>query len=181
MGKINHLIKSDRADQAKKDAEFARYLSGSLSNISEFTNSAEQIRAVLAEHVDVTDAIRNDLNQSKAAIEQAINREVTSVVYRLIPEFNALANKIQAKAVTSADLTILQSRLVEALSRITIPDYSAQLERLERRTVDLKPILDRLDAMASKEMDEEKEPAQWKFQIERHDNGMIKSVLAVEE
>jgi len=170
MGRISHLIPPDEQEKP------AYKLEGVIESIAQLmaqsvADSATPEFKRLMQAVNANGGrADNSVTKATNALRQAIKDEVKS----LKPEISKIAESLES---SSKDIVDLQGKLVGALSRVKIPDYSAQLDRLERSQPDLSPVLDAVRNIEIPEPQDER-PLEWKFEIERHRNGLVKSVTA---
>jgi hypothetical protein len=168
MGMISHLIPPDEDKPSYK-------LEGVIESISQLMaqsvadSATPEFKRLLQAVNDNGGRSDNSITKATNALKQAIQSEIRS----LKPEIKKLAEVLQS---TNKDMLGLQGNLVDALSKVKIPDYSDQLERLERSQPDLSPVIKAVKGIEIPEPDER--PLVWEFDIERHRNGLIKSVTA---
>lgn len=168
MGRISHLIPEEAAPQAFS-------LEGVINQVIEelaqraYGNVAPDIKKVVQAVNENGARGDNSVNKATAALRKAIQDEVKS----LKPEIQKVLEALQS---SNKEMVGLQGRLVNALSNVRIPDYTDQLKRLEQSQPDLSPVLKAIQSIEIPENEER--PREWEFEIERHRNGLIKSVKA---
>lgn len=163
MGKLQHLM-------PEPGSPLGGFIDFAIADL------AKQVAGIIqpeinAKHSEI-ESMRVQLARLTPELKQALGQYLASVVAQLQQDVRSNTAEVRGM---SGDLGELQGRLVAALSQVKIPDYSAQLARLESKAVDLGPVLERLDAMAQ---EEEEEPKKWVFNIERDERGLISNVTA---
>ena len=125
---------------------------------------------------------RDDLSAAQAAIDAitpAITEAVNGQVDGLRAALRNVAKELAKKPNSHADIMKLQGRIVEAMGRVKIPNYADQLQRIEAKTTDLNPLMDKIDAIEYPEQIER--PLKWRFDVVRNSNGLISEVIATAE
>lgn len=173
MGKLSHI-------RAQLEKPPTYQIEGLLESIAESVAAkvGDGINATLVEQAQGLNALQNAVGElDRDVIETIVERLKPSIrdyVGSLKPLFQDLAQAIER---TRSE----QGRIVSALSRVQIPDYSAALDRLERKQVDLSPVLDKLDNLEIEQPETEDDPRRWVFHVERDANGFITNVTAEAE
>jgi esterase/lipase len=124
MGMISHLIPPDEDKPSYK-------LEGVIESISQLVaqsvadSATPEFKRLLQAVNDNGGRSDNSITKATNALKQAIQSEIRS----LKPEIKKLADAIQS---TNESVQGLQDNLVDALSKVKIPDHSDRLDRLER-------------------------------------------------
>lgn len=178
MGRISHLIPPDRENPTDSQLETVINSIASLGVINSIAtlmansvadSAKPEFERLLAAVGENAEQGGQSVDDAVAVLQQAIKAEIDGIK----PEIKKIADALSS---SNRDMVGLQGRLVEALSNVKIPDYTNQLDRLEKSQPDLSPVMKAIDGIEFPEPEER--PTEWVFDIERHNNGLIKSVTA---
>lgn len=174
MGRLQNIQKTLNPKPAKLEGILEAIAAGVaetvVNDLSEGMTRHSQGLNALQERIDTVSP------QVQEMITSAVEYAVQETVQRLLPQIEGVTKGLSEK-LTQGDLRAFREDLVKALGKVTIPDYTEQLRRLERRQVDLAPVLMKLDEL---KVEPEEEPSSWVFDIKRDNQGRIISVTANE-
>ena len=173
MGKLSH-IRADMTSQSMID--------GIAKSVGDYIAAA--VVATLQEDMsrgsDGLSGIKAAVEAVEPALRAALKSATETVTRSVTAQQAALKSDIAA---TTKQQQALQSKLIAAMEGIRIPDYSADLRRLESKQVDLEPISRQVQAVLLKlDTETDERPRTWTFEVIRHKkSNLIERVIATAE
>lgn len=170
MGKLSHLRK-------KEPIAIEDFWGALTQDFSSKTSASidPQFRALVAHLGTLSRQISAAAEDGKGAASESA-AALQASVRDLAAALKRVEKKLGSVADSQSGRTQLQADIVRALSNVRIPDYSEQLARLEGKTVDLAPVLKKIEAIEFPEPEER--PLKWRFEIKRNSRGFIEEVIA---
>lgn len=170
MGRISHLIQKD-------DRPPSYQIEGVIASIADAMaqGAADRVSPQIASLLSKVEESGSTANTARDRLAGEIKKAISSEISALKPEIRKVA---EALSTSNRDMVDLQGRLVDALSNVVIPDYTDQLRRLEAAQPDLSPIIKAINSIEIPEYEAEERADEWVFDIQRNQNGLIKSVTA---
>jgi hypothetical protein len=175
MGRLSHLMQDDSAPVYKLD--FGENVSVAVAEImgQEAARRLAPIIADLISEVDRLDGtVKNGTksnDQAAKAVSDAImgaSKKVEREMARQMEEIRKGIRRVSKESRDGAksDMDGFKKTLIEAMSRVQIPDYTDQLAEM------------RGAILAALESDDDDDPREWEFTVNRNRNGYIQSVSA---